>query len=372
MNAPGRSLTMLLGGASDALCLEVSANLARALDRSPTEGRGNADWWVEAGDDGGLPCAVEVSRLPFEREDPSRRRSLLGAADVVVVVADATDAAIPVAIAGLADVRAGLDGRPCPVMLFGIGGTAQGALEPEDLRRQLELGDQDVIVVGSSTDRARLRQVFAFAIRAASNPAGSPGAVGNAGSAPTTPAPAAPASVAPTTPAAPTTPVAPGTPVAVPGGAAPGSVAVPDITALAPPAGSETPPAAPAQVFGADDAYVEAVLNPAALSERGVVEISGAQWEVLAELVGEIALIRGSGDERRESMMGDLLGAGLIVDRRALATASPDGDVDLFNQPIVTASGAPDLEAGAGALDPGQSADDRFRALKELRRQLLG
>lgn len=140
--------------------------------------------------------------------------------------------------------------------------------------------------------------------------------------------------------------------------------------ALAPPPAPEPSETTEVQVFGADDVYIEAVLNPAVVSADGAVQIASSHWEALAELVGELALIRGSGDDRRAALMRELLGARLIVDRRELTEA---GDVDLFNQPVVAAA-APGQQANAasGTIGDDQSPDDRFRALKELRRQLLG
>ncbi len=343
MNNSAGSLTMLIAGASDALCIDVSGQLARALDRDPTSGVRDADWSANAGDGGGRPFEVDVSRLPYAREDPARRGRLLAASDVIVLVVDAMESALPAAVAGLSDVRDGLGDRRCPLVVFGLGGASSG-LDAEAVRRHLELADHDTVILGAASDRDRLRQVFAFAVRAALTPPHTPEAP--------SPAPPMPA------------------PSSSPEAEAP-AIASDDAPPV-PPAPEPTEPVAPTevQIFGSDDAFIEAILNPGAINGRGVVEIAASDWESLTELVGRIALIRGSGDDRREALVRELMSRAIIVDRRQ---AAPAGDVDLFNQPRSAPVGASTPEAVEVAdLDDAQSVDDRFRALKELRRQLLG
>ena len=310
--ATAGTLHLVIDGGDEALAMDVSARLASAFDQTPRIGDSDTDWSTPAGDGGGDPFVVHVTSLPTGRDGRERRARLLESAHSIVFVASATTDGASFAVDGLNALRADLGGRRCPLIVFGIQPVVDGGVAPEELRQLLGIAESDLLLTGAATDRARLRQVFAFAVRSA---------LGGRSTQPATSAPA------PATPAEPPAPVDP---------------------------------------VGQDGMVIEATLNVDRVDASGGVSISADDWRALAEVVGELAVVRGTGQVRREELIRSLLGTGVlsVCPVASAETANVWGRPHDAAAEVAEASGAPEAAASPEG--------DRFRALKELRRQLMG
>lgn len=314
LNGIGQTpIRLAVASGSDVLCLEVATQLADVIAGVPmvAETSGPAEWSARVTDAAGRSCDVEIARVPFERDASERRRVVLERADVVMLVADAMLEAMPIAEAALAEVRAGTEARPIPVVVFGIGPSAGGGPDAEAIRGALGFAGGDVVIAAGSADRDGLQLAFDLAVRAVTGghvAAGSP-----------------PPAVA----------------VGLPADGAP----------LPSPAPANEPPVAP---FGVE-------LNPAAAA-TGSVEIAAPVWAALTELIGGIDP---RGDSHRSLLVSGLLAHGIVVERHEIAGADA-----MWIQPVVTPNSA--NAAGADPTDGVDRAADELRQLKGIRQNVVG
>lgn len=152
---------------------------ARALSEAlggtvvtPDEDDGRTLWfdWMayDAGHHGGQPVRVELVTVPGQQDLSDRRRHLLAWGDVVVFVANTSEAVFSNSVASFRELRAELEARPdTPIVVMANKRDLMDAVPMPDVVDQLGLSPDETIIEGIALEGGGIREAFVYAVHAA-------------------------------------------------------------------------------------------------------------------------------------------------------------------------------------------------------------
>ena len=293
--------------------------LSDVLGRSvvtPDEDDGRTLWfdWMayDAGHHGGQPVRVELVTVPGQQELAERRRHLLGWGDVVVFVANTSQAVFNDSIQSFRELRRELASRPdTPVVVIANKRDLIDAVPMPQVIAQLELTANETVIEGIALNGGGIREAFVHAVHAA---LAQPARRSVASSADELLDELHRAATSPVDPVAETAAAPSATMEAAPAAAAAAALAV---ETPAPIAAVATAPAAPTTPT---IAVSDPRLNADAIADGDAVVILAEHWRMLVDVAQNPGPLPKTDDPAEAVVVAELIAWGLLTDD---ATALP-------------------------------------------------